>query len=249
MKIRAIKWAGLAGSLLFCSGLQAIAQQQVSVQFTGGYSTTWYDNGNGITYEAGIYGGTIGGASSTGIICDDFKDDITNGEKWTAYAYQASSLNSSNVGETLFGNTIGLTGYAELGTLVSMMFSGTSTYGSITGITQAELSSAIWDIGISGGLTNNLDSKATVLVAAVEAAFGSNTSKAQAYLSTLTNLFILTPTSLGPYEPQEMWAQASNVLSAPEGGAAMIYLLLAGITCFGAMFLNTRRLARRPVTA
>lgn len=246
MKIRTIKLAGLAGSLLFCCGLPAMGQQQVTVQFTGGYTTTWGNNSG--DYGAGIYSATINGASSNGIICDDFNDDITSGETWRANAFQASSLNSSNIGETLFGNTIGLTGYAEIGTLVSMMFGGTSTYGSITGVTQAELSSAIWDIGIGGGL-QGLDSKATALVAAVEAAFGSNTSKAQAYLSTLTNLFILTPTPEGPGEPQEMWTQASNVLSAPEGGAAMMYLLLAAMTCFGAMFFNARRQATKPVAA
>lgn len=246
MKIRAIKLAGLASAVLLCCGLPAMGQQQVTVQFTGGYTTTWGNSGG--TYGAGIYSATIDGASSTGIICDDFNDEIHSGQTWTANAFQASTLNSSNIGQTLFGNTIGLSGYAEIGTLVSMMFGGTSTYGSITGITQAELSSAIWDIGI-GGTLQGLDAKATALVAAVEAAFGSNTSKAQAYLSSLTNLFILTPTPQGPGEPQEMWAQASNVLSAPEGGAAMLYLLLGGLACFGAMFVNARRQVSKPVTA
>ncbi len=246
MKIRAIKLAGLAGSLLFCFGLPAMGQQQVTVQFTGGYTTTW-GNASG-DYGAGIYSGNIDNTASSGIICDDFNDEIYDGETWTANAFQASSLNASNIGETLFGNTIGLTGYAEIGTLVSMMFDGTSTYGSITGITQAELSSAIWDIGIGGGL-QGLNSTATALVAAVEAAFGSNATEAQAYLSTLTNLFILTPNPEGPGEPQEMWTEASMVLPAPEGGAAMLYLLLAGITCFGAMFFNARRQVRGSVTA
>src|SRR5690348_8901827 len=105
MKSRTIRWVGLAGSLLFCSAIQAIAQQPVTVQFTGGYSTIWGNSGG--TYGAGIYSATINGASSTGIICDDFNDEIKSGEKWTANAYLASSLNSSNIGETLFGNTIG----------------------------------------------------------------------------------------------------------------------------------------------
>src|SRR5581483_4440914 len=241
MKNRAIKLAAIAGSALFCLGLPAIGQQ-VSVQFTGGYSTVW-GNASG-TYGAGIYSANINGSpSASGIICDDFNDEITSGEKWTANAYQASSLNSSNIGQTMFGNTIGLTGYAELGTLVSMMFGNISTYGSITGITQAEQSSAIWDIGL-GGTLKGLDAKATSLVAAVEAAFGANTSKAQAYLATLTNLWILTPTPLGPGEPQEMWT-----VSVPEGGAALMYLLLAGASCFGAMFLQMRRQTAKQLAA
>jgi hypothetical protein len=34
--------------------------------------------------------------------------------------------------------------------------------------------------------------------------------------------------------PQEMW------IVTPEGGAAMMYLLLAGATCFGAMLFSSR---------
>jgi hypothetical protein len=235
MKIRYAGLAALAGSMLLCFGLPAFAQDQVSVQFTGGYTTTWgNDSGD---YGAGIYSANINGSpSASGMICDDFNDEITNGESWTANAYQASSLNSSNIDETLFGSKIGLDGYAEIGTLVSMMFGNISTYGSITGITQAELSSAIWDIGV-GGTLQGLDGTATALVAAVEKAFGSNTSMAQAYLATLTNLWILTPTPEGPGEAQEMW------ISVPEGGAAFLYLLLAGLACFGAMFRNARKQA------
>lgn len=234
--------AAIAASVLLGFGLpasgQTVSGQEVSVEFTGGYSTTWANNSG--DYGAGIYSADINGTpSSSGIICDDFNDNITSGEKWNAYAYQASSLASGNLSNTLFGSTIGLTGYAEVATLVSMMFSGTATYGSITGITQAELSSAIWDITKPGGL-QGLDSKAQSLVAAVEAAFGTNTAAAKAYLATLTNLWILTPTPKGPGEPQEMWTMV------PEGGAAFMFLLLAGASCFGAMFFKYRsQLANR----
>jgi len=240
MKYRAISLAAIAGSMLFCFGLPVMGQE-VSVTFTGGYTTTWGNNSG--DYGAGIYSANINGApSASGIICDDFNDEITSGETWNANAYRASSLNSTNIGETLFGGTIGLTGYAEIGTLVNMMFNNISTYGTITGVTQAELSSAIWDIGI-GGTLQGLDATATKLVAAVESAFGSNTSAAQAYLSTLTNLWILTPNPEGPGEAQEMWT------SVPEGGAAMMYLLLAGVTCFGAMFFNSRKQTAKQLAA
>ena len=239
MKIRYAGLAALAGSMLLCFGLPAFAQDEVSVTFTGGYTTTWGNNSG--DYGAGIYSANINGSpSASGMICDDFNDEITNGETWNADAYQASSLNSSNIDETLFGSKIALDGYAEIATLVSMMFGNVSSYGGITGITQAELSSAIWDIGV-GGTLQGLDATATALVAAVEAAFGTNTSKAQAYLATLSNLWILTPTPEGPGEPQEMW------ISVPEGGAALLYLLLAGFTCFGAIFRNARRQALKRI--
>jgi hypothetical protein len=226
---------------LFCLGLPVMGQQVVSVQFTGGYSTT-FANSDG-DFGAGVYTGTINGASSPGIICDDYNDEVTSGETWNAKAYQASSLASGNIGNTLFGNSIGLTGYAELGTLVSMMFGNApNSYAGITGITQSEIASAIWDITTPGGI-KGLDSKAQALVAAVELSFTGNVSKATAYLATLTNLWILTPdplTGVGSGEPQEMWTES---LSVPEGGAALLYLLLAGCACFGTMFYSRKRVA------
>jgi hypothetical protein len=226
---------------LFCLGLPVMGQQVVSVQFTGGYSTT-FANSDG-DFGAGVYTGTINGASSPGIICDDYNDEVTSGETWNAKAYQASSLASGNIGSTLFGNSIGLTGYAELGTLVSMMFGNApNSYAGITGITQSEIASAIWDITTPGGI-KGLDSKAQALVAAVELSFTGNVSKATAYLATLTNLWILTPdplTGVGSGEPQEMWTES---LSVPEGGAALLYLLLAGCACFGTMFYSRKRVA------
>ena len=59
-------------------------------------------------------------------------------------------------------------------------------------------------------------------------------------MSQYSNLWVLTPSvPPSPYEPgkkigQEVW------IDVPEGGAAFLYLLLAGGICFGAMFLNSR---------
>lgn len=238
MKIIAGGLGTIACAALLCAGLPAFGQTVVTVDFTGGYSTT-FDNSSG-DFGAGVYTATINGGKSPGIICDDFNDEVTSGEVWKAKAYQASSLASGNIGSTLFGNTIGLTGYAEVATLVSMMFGNTAnSYGGITGITQSELASAIWYITTPGGI-NGLDAKAKLLVAAVELSFNGNVSKATTYLATLTNLWILTPdplTGVGSGEPQEMWTEG---LSFPEGGAGFMFLLLAGGACFGAMFLKYR---------
>jgi hypothetical protein len=245
MKIHARGLAAIAGSVLFCSVLPAFGQTVVAVDFTGGYSTT-FDNSDG-DFGAGVYTAKINGGSSPGIICDDFKDEVTSGEKWNAKAYEASSLASINpatgqpyVDSTLFGKTVGLSGYAEVAVLVSMMFGNTpNSYGGITGITQSELASAIWDITTPGGISG-LDLKARALVAVVELTFSGNTSLATKYLATLTNLWILTPdplTGVGSGEPQEMWTEG---LSMAEGGTTLMFLLLAGVTCFGAMFLKYR---------
>ncbi len=236
MKVSLRGIAAYVSILLACASLPAFAQTPVSVKFTGGYTTVW-GNSSG-EYGAGIYSADINGTSSaSGIICDDFKDEITSGESWTANAFQASTLVSSgNLDNTMFGSTIGVTGYAEVATLVSMMFSGGTTYGSLTGITQAELSSAIWYITAPGGISG-LNPTATALVAAVEAAFCGNPTAAANYLSTLTNLWILTPATLGPGEPQEMW---TDNLDMPEGGAASLYLLLGLLSCGLGFFTRAR---------
>jgi hypothetical protein len=36
------------------------------------------------------------------------------------------------------------------------------------------------------------------------------------------------------------WATSQPIVSAPEGGASLLYLLLAGAACFGALFLSPR---------
>jgi hypothetical protein len=250
MKIRVGELAAFIGSAALCLALPAFGQsgpytgpaltngESVTVQYTGNYSTTWGNDG------AGIYSGTVNG-SNAGIICDDFKDEITNGQHWSADAYQASSLTTANIGETLFGKTIGLDGYAEVATLAGMMFSGSTTYGSVTGITQAEISSAIWDITTSGGVLG-LDSKATSLVTALKTALGTdNSTQAEAYLGQYSDLWILTPNpnnGSGNEPGQEMWTKEC----VPEGGTALLYLLLAGASCFGAMLFSSRnRLGKR----
>jgi len=245
MKLNFKGIAIFAASVILCTGLPAFGQTDVSVTFTGGYTTTWGNSGG--DYGAGIYSADINGAPlPSGMICDDFSDEITTGETWNASAIQASSLASGDISGLLFNGThsgyanIGVTGYAEVATLVSMMFGGVSSYGGVTGVTQAELSSAIWDI-TQGGTLTGLDTTALALVAAVKTAFGSNASAAEAYLATLTNLWILTPSPTGVSgEAQEMFVEN---LAVAEGGAALMYLLLASLFCFGAFFMRNRERA------
>jgi hypothetical protein len=180
----------------------------------------------------------------TGIVCDDYNDEITS-QAWNANAWQASTLTTGNVSELLFGGAIGLGGYAEVATLDSMMF-GNGQYGGHT-YTQAEISAAIWDITTPGGINISSDPNIATLVAALNTAFGAedgaNTSTsaqliaAESTLSLKTNLWILTPNPKNgpPNDPgQEM------AILVPEGGAALLYLLLAGAACFGAMVVSSR---------
>jgi hypothetical protein len=241
MRIRSASLAAIAGSALVCFAPSAIGQK-VSVTYTGSYSSTWSNNSG--DYGAGIYSAEIDGVTdSYGIICDDFNDEITANETWNAIVYRASSLTASNIDDTLFGSTIGLSGYAELAALVTMFYNGSTTYGGVTGITQAEISSAMWDITLGGTPTSlqGLDSTAQALVAAVEASFGGNLSASESYLASATSLWILTPAPEGPGEAQEVWTDPLPPgVSAPEGGAALLYLLSALAACCGAMFFGCR---------
>ena len=55
--------------------------------------------------------------------------------------------------------------------------------------------------------------------------------------SQLAGLWIYTPTVPGGKNAQEMW----GMVPVPEGGAALAYVFLAGIACFGAMVLRSRQ--------
>jgi len=191
---------------------------------------------------AGVYGGisTLSGANP-GIICDDFNDEVSVPETWTATAYQVSTLGTTTpISDVLFGGAytgtgytnIGISGYAELAYLVNQMVDTTNT------TTQANLSEAIWSItdpGLSG-----VDPAAQGYVAAATT-YAAATDDS---LSQYSNLFIYTPSpNTGEAgEAQEMWG------SVPEGGATGLYLLLAA-GCFGAALLFRSRTSSQSAAA
>jgi hypothetical protein len=209
--------------------------QSTSLSFNGGYQgSNWTYNGE--TVGTGFYDGTINGtqvgpgASSPGMICDDFRDNIYSGETWNAIAINAGSLNSSNIGQTLFGTSLGanaLTVYQEVAYLVYQMFTTNPN-----GATQAAYSQAIWALTGSGVDPTKLTGLALSLYNGVKSGTETLTSL------QLASLWIYTPNPKGVVgQPQEMW----GMIPVPEGGAALGYLLLGGFCCFGAIFLRSRR--------
>ena len=224
-----------AAALLF---VPSVLGQNTNMSFNGGYQgSNWTYNGE--TVGTGFYDGSINGTqvgpgqSSPGMICDDFKDNIYSGETWTANAINAASLTSSNIGQTLFGTALGanaLTVYQEVAYLVYQMFTT-----SPNNVNQAGYSEAIW--ALTGGVS----------VATLKAEGGpawnfylAATSGTNSLLSSqLASLWIYTPAVPGGKNAQEMWGMVP--VPVPEGGAAVSYLLLAGLCCFGAMFLRSRR--------
>jgi hypothetical protein len=241
---------GLAAAFLMAAG-SALAQD-TPMYFDGGYhGTAW----NGV--ETGFYAGSINGVNvghagdaSPGMICDDYYDEITAGERWSATAYQVSSLNAGNIGSTLFGGDTfyitggsnhglqmtGLQGYTAMAYLVNIMFTT-----SPTASTQSYVSQALWYLTSNAttaghGLSwSSIQSQAQTFVNAAIGADGGS-------LSQYANLWLYTK-PMSPGGEQEMWGN----VPVPEGGTAALYLLLDGLACAGAVWQSrgTARLEGR----
>lgn len=224
------KWQILAGVILaamLCFALPAFGQNS-NLNFNGGYQGDAWCGGSEGCVATGYYDGTIngqqvgpGGAGGAGMICDDYNHNIYAGESWTANGINAASLNASNISSTQFGSSIGLTGYTELAYVVNLMFTANPSSAQ-----QSIYSQVIW--ALTGGVSfSQLSSAAQSLYSWVTANAGSLPS-----LSTYVNLMLYTPTDQGAGGPQEMWGQNMQV---PEGGAAFLYMLMAGVACFWAI--------------
>jgi hypothetical protein len=160
------------------------------------------------------------------MICDDFRDNVYAGETWTANAINAGTLTSS-IGQTLFGG-LGVAVYQQVAYLVYQMFTTNPN-----AATQAAYSEAIWALTNSGVDPSKLTGLALTFYNGVKG--GSEILSS----SQLASLWIYTPTVPGGNNAQEMWGMVP--VPVPEGGAALGYLFMAGICCFGAVFLRSRR--------
>ena len=199
--------------------------------------TTGNDNVYG-----GFYYGKINGVAAN-IVCDDANDTV--GIPWT---WQAAELNATqiaaNLGSTLFGTSatappgavIGVVGYAEVAGLVETMFApGT------TSAQQGELSTAIWAItsgktsGLTGGAATYYDNAIGEYTGLSAGTAGTD---ATAALAGDGNLILYTPIDPTTGLPAHGYSQ--EYWTVPEGGAALLYLLLVGLACFGAMLFSSR---------
>jgi hypothetical protein len=250
MSIKPGRLAAFAGAAILCFGIPAFGQavngQSASMSLTNVNGDPIVTVGGEEVY-AGVYGGTsnLPGAN-TGIICDDFYDEVGVPDSWAATAYKASTLTAATgakltatttpISDVLFGGNstgytnIGIAGYAAIAYLANLSFesSGNPTL-------QGNISEAIWSIS-DPAIAGTIDSAAQTLVTQAEA-YAQKTNDS---MSQYTNLWIYTPSPMiGSGEPQEMWG------TVPEGGAAFMYLLLAGIACFGAMRFSPRRQSGR----
>ena len=240
----------LGFACLFCAASAFAQILNTQMYFNGGYQGDVWSGGPEGSVATGFYDGSINGVNvgpgqgSPGFICDDYYDNITSGEHWTATGYQVSSLNAGNIGHTLFGGAAGwesvfgisgLQGYSALAYLVNDMF----TNGVGNSALQSLISQALWYLTSAaiGRPIGGLDSGAMTLVTAALA--HCNVS-----LSTYSGLFLYTQ-PFNPTGPQEMWGQVQT-LTVPEGGSALAYLLIAAVACMGAVWQSRRRMATSP---
>jgi hypothetical protein len=186
--------------------------------------------GAGNNVMAGVYVGpyyaTVNGVANTAVICDDFADESYIGHSWNYTANNFSSL-----GSALWGSQT--SNYDAAAWLTLQMLSLNGNPGNATQV--GYLSYAIWSLFDKGAL-NGLSSTQLAGVDAWLAKVPGNLNPGQ-----FANFLLLTPQGCtngpGSCPGQEF------MMMVPEGGAAAMYLLLAGLTCFGAMLYRRRRQA------
>ncbi len=223
-------------AVLICLSSAALAGN-VTAQLNNPPSNNILDS----IYVGPYNGNNLSGGGSMQMICDDFKDD----SDYNQATYTTHSL--SNLTGTLWG---GLQNAAVLYQEAGWLAAGMMTK---TGAVQGYYSFALWAIFDPTDVLNWLktagDNSACNYVFGATCAnvnlsspaVGSllyNAEQSYNYGSlNYSNMLILTPTCNGPHcEEQEFL-----VFTTPEGGSALLYLLLAGLACLGAVWQSRRR--------
>jgi hypothetical protein len=249
--MRSLWWMAIAA---LCLAPLAVAQNVdlTSVQgssYDGVYVSPYYATVNGV---------------ATTVVCDDFADESKLPSSWTAAITPFSSLNAGvgGLAGTAWGNVSGTTFsmYEEAAWLTLQVLA--QTPGSQG---QIDYSYALWALFDPAGVAAFLDhggSPSSTDIALCNEIFGggncttsnvvaggllSSAANQTYYAGEFSNMEVIaaidaggsvcTPGSTGltACPAQEFIAVVS------EGGATLAYLFLAGLCCFGAMFLRSRR--------
>jgi len=210
------KWWGVAALALLCMAPCAFASSSLTMTGAG---NNVMDN-----VYVGPYYANVSGFGNSTVICDDFADESYIGHSWNFTANNFSTL-----GSALWGNQTNNYDAAAWLTLQMLSLNGNPSNATQVGY----LSFAIWSLFDKSAL-NGLNS---TQLAGVDAWLGkvpSNLNPGQ-----FANFLLLTPQGCsggpGSCPGQEF------MMLVPEGGSAAIYLLLAGLSCFGAMLFRRRR--------
>jgi hypothetical protein len=209
------KWWGVAALALLCLAPCAFAN---SLTMTGAGNNVM-DN-----VYVGPYYATVNGVQNTPVICDDFADESYIGHTWN---YTAN--NFSTLGNALWGNQTN--NYDAAAWLTLQMLSLNGNPGNATQV--GYLSFAIWSLFDGSNALKGLNS---TQLAGVNAWLGK--VPLNLLPGEFANFLLLTPQGCtagpGSCPGQEF------MMLVPEGGSGAMYLLLAGLSCFGALLFRRR---------
>jgi len=210
---------GAAATVIFCFAPAALATS-VTVTVTAANP----DHLDG--YSVGPYTATVNGAANTPVICDDFSDKTTLKTPYT------DTVNSfSNLGKTLWGAYY--LGKHDTMAQITKMYDEAAwlTLQLLNPANASQLGNiqfAIWAVFDPAALTKDPNAQSWLTLA-----------QNQSYYSgEFSNFLILTPScSHGPgsCSGQEFFE------IVPESASAMMYLLLAFLSCLGLMRFRSRR--------
>lgn len=184
------------------------------------------------------------------LICDDFKDDVYAGESWTANVTSFSSMNNNASGLMFAGQSSGsmsllgvagnsVQGYEAMAYLAGQMLSLSGNPQNATQV--GYLAYAIWAIFEGANVKSYLGNSgiwSTVEALAAGALQYVENPGNHVTTASFAGWELVTPVcNPGVQCPQEYL----QFIGVPEGGSALLYLLLAGVSCFGAMRFRLRR--------
>lgn len=248
--IRISLWLGIAALSL---GTWAVGQTSVTLTAPGPGPS--YDG----IYVSPYYA-TVGGVANTPVVCDDFGDNSIL-STWSATITRFSGLSApSNTSWSLAGGS--LSQYNAVAWLTVQVLQQAS--GSTSQIIYSFADWAVFDpTGVASYLTGNPITTGSLTTAALcndifgAGAFNTTTKVCAAGIGGLLatahgapvpsggyGLEILSPDTPGTKNvcKAETGCPAQEFIAlVPEGGAALAYLLLAGLCCFGVMFLRPGR--------
>jgi hypothetical protein len=213
------KWWGVAALALLCFAPSAFANSGTLTLTSAGSNVM-----DGV--YVGPYYATVNGVGNTPVICDDFADESYVGSSW---GYTANTF--STLGSALWGNQTA--NYDAAAWLTLQMIALNSNPANATQV--GYLSYAIWSLFDKAAL-NGLSSTQLAGVNAWLSQVPNNLTP-----SEFADFVILTPQGCtngpGSCPGQEFF------MLVPEGGSAILYLLMAGLSCFGAMLFRRRQQA------
>jgi hypothetical protein len=229
---------------LVCLAGRAFAQVGVTLTAPNpNYS--WNDTYYNEDVSVGPYVATVNNVANQAVICDDYSDSVWVGEHWNASEMNFSNLSMSTLGNTMWGATDGSNAstfnmYLEAAWLAEKLISAPNNNTIV-----AAIQYAMWGIFNSNALSGGPQGSGQT-----SASYWYNLATSQTGLSAseFSNLDILTPlnSNNSVCKANQGCAQEYFLLAA-EGDTAAMYLLLAAIVCFGAMFFRSRQNpAKRP---